>query len=436
MGSKPARTLWILCLALAAVLPSAASDLPRFPTHTWQVNGSTGGVLVEDHRTPTVTLILEFPAGSWSRWGQAEDLQTALAISLYDPEGTLRKRSDRLAAPIYLHVEDRYGSLSVSFLKDDMKEVLDLVRDVLANRRFDGKELRRWKQEAGLTWKSRATDVRFQGRRLVARSLFQEDDPRRKPLEKPRQVETDTGKLRSIRDRLIRLPGRTIGLAGDLTPEEAEPIARNLLPPAGEPDVDLEPALLPIRPRADREDTVTHIRRLTQVYFGLGRESLTYDDPDYPAFVLSNHVLGGHFYSRLMVALRHEGGETYGAFASSEGGMETGPYVLGSFTRAANAAHAEEKMRETLKVFHERGITEEERAETVSHFLGAAPFGRQYASQVLLRRLQERRGRLPERFFDELPHRMERLSLGEINDFIAKFFDPDRFVLGSVAPEK
>ena len=64
----------------------------------------------------------------------------------------------------------------------------------------------------------------------------------------------------------------------------------------------------------------------------MGRESLPREDPDYPAFMVASHVLGGHFYSRLNVALRHEGGETYGAFSTNLCYVFVVPYGFGTFS--------------------------------------------------------------------------------------------------------
>ena len=171
------------------------------------------------------------------------------------------------------------------------------------------------------------------------------------------------------------------------------------------------------------------------MYFGLGRESLGYLEDDYPAFVLANHVLGGHFYSRIMVALRHEGGETYGAFARAEGDVDPGPYIMGSFTRADNAAYAEGKLRDALATFHEDGITEDERSDAVGYLTGRLPFARAAPYQVLSRFLEERRLGLPQGFFDRLPERAAALTLDEISAFIATYYDPDAFVMGRVAPQ-
>jgi len=421
------------------VVPGAAAgdDAGRFPVHEWNVDDQTAGLLVRDDRAPVVYVSLEFPVGTWSSWARETDLSSAMAIQIHDPEGELRRRSDDLASTVSAGASTRHSWLAGWCLKEDLPGLLQLMRDILANDRFDRKELKRWRQQTKLSWKASETNVRFQGRKLVARSLYREEDPRRRPYEEPRRVETDVETLRSVRDRIVRLPGRTVGLAGDLTPEEAEELARDLLPAAtAAAGADTESALLPLRPREERGDSEARIRKLTQVYFGMGREALTFNDDDHVAFVMANHVFGGHFYSRLMVALRHEGGETYGAAARAETGIAPGPYIIGSFTNTANASHAEEKLRETLRVFHAEGITEEERAGAAGNLIGRAPFARQAPHQVLNRRLRERRLGLPDRFFDDVAVRAAGLSLEEVNAFIGDYYDPEAFVLGRVVPKE
>ena len=322
------------------------------------------------------------------------------------------------------------------FLKADLAEALDLVRDVLANDSFERAELMRRKRQRKISWKASQKDVQFRGRQLVARSLYLRSDPRRARFEGPLRIETDREQLRKIRDRIVRLPGRIIALSGDLEQGEAEEIARGLLPAAeAEPPIDVESALLPLRPREERADATTRVPRLTQVYFGLGRASVPMDAPDYPAFVVANHVLGGHFRSRISMALRHEEGDTYGAFARSEGDVLPGPFVIGSFTRTDNAAAAETKMREAVRVFHQDGITEQERADAVGYLLGRTPFSRQAPTNVLFRRMSEWRLGLPGGFHDELPRRAAELTLDEINTFVYEYYLPEEFVMGRVAPE-
>jgi predicted Zn-dependent peptidase len=284
-----------------------------------------------------------------------------------------------------------------------------------------------------LTWQGAQKEPRFRLSQAAHRLLFGDADARRRDWEKPEKGGASVEQLTSARDTLVRLPGRVIAFAGDLTRDEAERSAAGLLPPVlDEPPPGLDPVL---EPAADRpgEQTVP-VPRLNQVYFAYARESLTLTDDDYPAFLVADHVLGGHFYSRLYTALRHEGGETYGASTTGKGGVVSGAYALVTFTRAGNAEVAEGKLRRVLHLLHEEGITEEERQAAVSHLLGRRPFSRQEPVQILSRSLWERRHGLPAGFRDTLVDRAAEVSLEEINAFIRRFYDPGEFTMVRVAP--
>ena len=177
------------------------------------------------------------------------------------------------------------------------------------------------------------------------------------------------------------------------------------------------------------------ISRLTQTYFALVRDAPAHDDPDYLALMIARHVLGGHFFSRLNVALRHEGGETYGASASLEGGPERGMIELATYTRSENAEATENKLRDVLKAFHAKGITEEERKQAAGYLVGSRPFGRQSPGQIASRHLAERRLGLSQGHYDGMVDRAAKLSLDQVNAFIKEFFDPRAFTLIEVVKD-
>jgi len=408
-------------MALPALLLAAAAA-------TFPIDAGTEGILVEDHRVPVVTVAIELPVGTWSPWAIAHHAADAFAYQLDDPERALRKRADDLAASLGVGVDDRSMMLRAVCLKRDLPAVMDLLRDVLANERYDRARLEQQRRAQQIAWRGNETDIQFRIRQAAARSMFASGDPRRRPFEKPDPIETDPAKLAAARDALIRIPGRAIGFAGDLTEGEAREAAKGLLPPptAAPPD-DLAPRFSPVAPVSGAEDVP--MRRLTQVYLALVRDSLPWTDPERPAYLVANHVLGGHFYSRLYVALRHEAGDTYGAGTYEEGDVVPQSYAAGTFTRAENARAIETKLRETMALFHEGGITEEERADAVSYLRGHRAFARQSAAQILDRFMTERRLSLPSGALDAMIDRAAALPLEEVNRFIREFYDPARFKL-------
>jgi zinc protease len=230
---------------------------------------------------------------------------------------------------------------------------------------------------------------------------------------------------------MIRLPGRIVGFAGDLTLDEAERAADALLPaPSASAPDGMKPGLRALTPAESRaREQLVAVRKLTQVYFSLGRDSLPWSDPRRPEFLVADHVLGGHFYSRLYVALRHEAGDTYGAGTQERGDVVPGWYAATTFTRAENAAIIEPKLRAVLERFQKEGITESERASAVSYLRGHRAFDRQSAGEVLDRYLKERRVGLAPGFIDDLVERASAVSLEDINAFIRDYYDPARFTL-------
>jgi zinc protease len=233
----------------------------------------------------------------------------------------------------------------------------------------------------------------------------------------------------------VRLPGRVIGLAGDLTRAEAEAAAADLLPPVTPllPGERLDPDVRPLSAGGGSE-VVERLPRLTQVTLSLVRDSPGITDPDYPAFLIADHVLGGHFYSRLSVALRHRSGQTYGAGTRWRREAIPMVYALSTFTRTVNAGVAEDTMRDVLARFHEAGIDEEERVAAAGYLLGRLPFARQSPGGILDRALAERRLGLPAGTFDGVVERAGQTSREEVDAFIRRFFVPQRFAVVRVGP--
>jgi zinc protease len=432
MGSSLVRSLLRVsrALAMAALVLAALPAASAGPVQEWQVDEATTGLLVEDHRAPVVSVRLEFAAGTYSPWAEEQDAGVAFESQLHDSKGDLRRRADRLAAGVSVITGDRSSLLSLTCSKEDLLAALRLVRDALQGADLDRKELSRLRQQRKIDWQGALKEPQFLLRQAGVRMLFREGDPRRRPWEKPKLPGTDPAKLVAARDVLVRIPGRVIAFAGDLDLEEARRLAQGLLPPAGSAPAGLAPALGPVTPveKRPREETI-RLPRLTQVYFAYGRDSIGWLDPDYAASLIADHALGGHFNSRLMVALRQEFGDTYGAGVYRDDDLDPGVYAIGTFTRTANAEATERRIREVLAKFHSLGITEEERALAAGNVVGRRAFNRQSPGQILSAAIQERRCGLPYGFFDRQAEKAAALTLEEVNSFIRRFHDPARFTM-------
>ena len=122
-------------------------------------------------------------------------------------------------------------------------------------------------------------------------------------------------------------------------------------------------------------------------------------------------------------------GDTYATGTIREAEPATGAYAAWTYSRNENAAATEDKLRGVLREIHERGITEEERADAVGYLRGRRAFTVQTPGQVLDRILWDRSRELPPGERDRLVERAAALPLAEINEFAKRFYDPARFTM-------
>ncbi len=431
---RTSQQSWILAAFLAVFLVRVAGA--DEPVQSWSLEDGTEVLLVEDHRAPMVSVRLYFPAGTHGDWAWENHAGTAMRIQTMDPDGLLHARADELAADVGSGMSGLWAEMNARCRKEDLPAVLGLLQDTMANRDFDRTELRRWRRSSKAYRSSREKNISYCGRRATYRLLFDGDDPRLRELVSQRLPSTDAAMLAQVRDTVIRLPGRRIGFAGDLTRAEVEALVAELLPPPlDQPPEGLAPAYKEVNSVGPAHDSEVTIPRLTQVYFAFVRDSIRMQDDDFPAFLVANHVLGGHFYSRLSVALRHEGGETYGAGSGGYGIRTKSYYGLTTYTHTANVDVADTKLRDVLHTMRQDGITEEERVAALANLRGRLPFSQQSPDQILAAALFERHYGLSAGIEAQNVIRAEALTLEELNTFIREFFDPSLFTMIHIAPE-
>ncbi len=414
-----------------APAPAPAAEAPS--VQTWAIDAGTTAMLVEDHRVPLYSLRVQVPVGTDMPWTREHHAQEAWELSHYDPEGRLRARADALAASLSLQMQDNRAVLSISGLTRDLDASVALVKEILANRAYDPKELKRTGQGQTIGWKGNLKDPDFRRSQAAFGLLLQPGDARLGAWEEPEPVSRNSTELAAARDAMLGMPGRVVGLSGDLDRARAESILASLLPPVSASPPSAPRGVLPLRQDRPAEAVET-MNPLTQVYVAWFRDGVAWGDDAYAASRVANHVLGGHFFSRLYVALRHEGGDTYGVSAGGGSGLEPGLYQIATFTRLDNKDATVTKLKEAVATFREGGITEQERVDALSFLGGRLLLSKQAPDQILARSMQLQSYGLPLDFDDQVLAKTKALSLEEINAFIRGYYDPAKFTLLTVEP--
>lgn len=415
----------------------AATPLPPPTMQRMTLRDGTQVLWVHDARTPLVYFNVYLGVGSWSPWVLQHHGESAFYAQLDDQQGTLDRDGERLQLSLDAHVGRWASRIGLRFPKADQGAALSLLRRALANVDFDRGALRRAKWARRPTFASQLKEPSFLLSQATSRWFFAAGDVRRLEVEEPLPYTTDVAALAQARDQLLRAPSRLITALGDLQADEVQALASGILPPPGLPaDIDR----LPWAPQflAERRvgtDTALTLPKLTQVFFRYARLSLPCTDPDFARLLVADTVLdGGSMQSRLAVALREEGGDTYTPSTSLSMERVATIYSIRASTRLANAGPMEAKLRRTLAEFHRGGISERELESARSHLLKA----RERHSPDPFARVQEaawewQRG-LPLGTTAALYQRIAGLTLAEVNDLIRRFYDPAQFALARVGP--
>ncbi|TVR66535.1 MAG: insulinase family protein [Gemmatimonadales bacterium] len=333
----------------------------------------------------------------------------------------------------------RYVSMNV--LTSAVDEGLALVGDILTEPGFDAEAVEVWRRQELDRLRRRADNPTSLAFEEFNRLVFG-DHPVGWQLEEgdldPENFRPD--RLRAMAERLLCRDRLVVGIAGDLTWDEAEPRIRSFLerwpqcdepiPDAPIPDMRQGPAVV-ILPRPLEQTTIVMAQP-----GGIVQE----DSPDYFASRVADLILGGGgFSSRLMTRVRSEEGMTYGASS-----LWTTPVrhegLVGAVTatRPERTVEAVELILEILDEMRTHGPSAEEVDTALDQILNGYVFAFQSTRQVVSRRMGDLVQGLPEDWMERYlqgigavtPEDVLRVAGAHIDPTAMTILlvgDPDRF---------
>ena len=418
------RYVFALCLTLLALPANADVEVQEITTP-----GGLDAWLVEDHNIPFVSLQLRFRGGaSLDAPGKrgAVNLMTAL---LEEGAGdkdarTFAKATESLAASFRYNASDDAISISARFLTENRDEAMNLLRDSLANPRFDTPAIERVRRQVESNIRSSLKDPRD-----LAGMAFDEivygDHPYATSLNGTldsvagltREDLVAAHKATLVRDRLY------ISAVGDITAEELTALLDDLLGdlPAEGPHLP-GPAKLHLPGGVKIVDFETPQSVAVFAQPGIDR-----DDPDFFAAYLLNHILGGgSFESRLMNEVREKRGLTYGVYsylADKDGAQ----LWMGSVSSANDRiAEAVEVIRDEWFRIRENGVTKEELQDAKTYLTGAYPLrfdGNGPIADITVAMQMEG---LPTDYIQNRNDMVEAVTLEDVNRVARELLDPSR----------
>ena len=396
--------------------------------------------LLEDHELPLVTVSATIRTGTWLEPPEKAGLAGVVAVGLRTG-GTERmspaaidEELDRLAAQLSIVIGAESGVAMLDARRQDLRTGMTILADILRRPAFESSRLELAKLQAMEGVRRRYDQPQSIASREFAKLLYGPDHPlaRESSIDSLSRISRED--IRAFHAESFYPNRIIIGVTGDFDRNSLVALLRECFEdwPAGTaPSVGLPPpATLP-------ERTVRFVTKgTTQTHLRLGHLSVVEADPDYPALVLLNDILGGgSFRSRLFQDVRTRRGLAYSVSSVLRPGHRA-PGVWGVRTETKNDSAQEmiDRVITNVERLRSEPVSEHELAEAKEAFVNSFVFSFASPASIVNRRIQLEYDGLAHDFLQRLREQIMKATKEELLDVARRHLHPERLKILAVGP--
>jgi zinc protease len=403
--------------------------LPR-PFETVLPNG-INLMILEDHRFPLVTVQFDIDgAGPMYEPAAVPGLAGATARLL--AEGTKTRTSKQIAEQVdslgaSLSASAGFGSgsavVAASGLSDTFEQWFALAADVLLHPSFPADELAQYQARAKSALLQQRSQPGFLANQTMSRALYG-TYPAAVVSATPESLDSLTpAMLADWHDKHYAPQNTILAISGDVHAETLVPKLRQWLAewqrtktgvkfPPGPPPASKEKIFLVDRPGS------------VQTTLLMGNLAIDRTNPDYPALVVLNDVLGGGSASRLFLNLREEKGYTYGVYSNVIARKYAGPWTAGGDLRTEVTDGAMTEFLRELNRIRDEKVPDEEldaaRRSVVARFALSLESPQQLIGYAITRKAYN----FPADYWDKYPAQIAAIKADDVQRVARKYINP------------
>jgi predicted Zn-dependent peptidase len=402
--------------------------------------------LLEDHELPLVTITATIRTGGWldplDEVGLASITGTTMRTG-----GTQRMTAEevdeeleRLAAHISVAIGTESGGASLDVLKKDLTRGLQIFADILMTPAFDVSRLDLAKLQTIEGIRRRQDLPQSIAGREFSKLLYGPEHPFARENTVASISKITQADVKAFHARTIHPNAMILGVTGDF---ERDAMLASLRAVFGGWAKGAPQPIMPSTVAGDggtaASQAVHYVSKgTTQTHLRLGHLSIREDDPDYPALLILNDILGGGgFRSRLFQDVRTKQGLAYSVSSSVFAGTrEQGAFALRAETKGASTQAVITSMMANLQRIREQPVSETELAEAKEAFVNSFVFSFTSASSIVGRLIGLEYDGLPKDFLQQLREKVVKLTPDDLLRVARKDLHPDRLKMLAVgSPE-
>lgn len=426
-------------LLAATVFSTAALATPQI--QHWQAPSGARVYFVENHDLPMLDVALDFPAGSG--FDVAGKIGVAnLTFGMLDlgaqglSEDDIARRLADIGAQLSGQFDDDRAGLRLRTLSNavEREAALDILGHILQQPVFPEAILAREKARLVAALKEAETQPESIADKAFDKAVFGAHPygwhAEVADVEKIQRVE-----LESFYRAHYGAKHAVVALMGDVTRAQAEAIAQQLTAglPAGDADAHVAPVMIRIQPSEQR---IAH--PASQSHILMGTPGVARNDEDYFPLYVGNYILGGGgFVSRLMNEVREKRGMAYSVYSYFMPMQQPGAFQIGLQTKKEQADESLRLVRETLRMFVDKGVSEKELRAAKHNIIGGFPLRIDSNKKIIDYLSVIGFYELPLTYLDDFTSKVEKVTTQQIRDAFKRRIDPNALATVIVgAPEQ
>ncbi|HET7273908.1 MAG TPA: pitrilysin family protein [Longimicrobiaceae bacterium] len=384
---------------------------------------------------PVVTLSAILPAGGVQEQGDRAGLATltnsllesgAAGRSALDIAESLEGLGVRMKASTSWDVS-LVGYTSLASRADAASEILG---SMVRSPDFPPAEVERIRQEQLADIVQRRAEPRGLANEMVARFIYSEDTPYRRPL--GGTAATVEGLTRSdaaaFHSECYSPRGAAVVVAGHIDVQSAIELAEARFGDWVGPVV--QRPRIAVRPLRESTRVVIVDRPgAVQSEIRIGHIGLARDTPDYFPVIVMNTILGGAFSSRLNLNLRERHGYTYGVSSSFSMRKDTGLFLVSTAVQTEVTSAAVREILNEVEGIRDSKVSDRELDDARNYLAGTFPLRLQTTDGIASRLAELLIYELPDDYFSDYRDRIVEVGRAEVLDAARAHIRPEHFAV-------
>lgn len=387
--------------------------------------------LVEDHELPLISISARIGTGSIYEPADKVGL-ASITGQVMRTGGTSRMTGDEidetleaLAASVETGIGETSGSASLSVLKEDLDKVLPIFADVLMNPAFPDEKIELAKIQARSVIARRNDQPSSITFREFGKLIYGPDSPYARHTEYATINAISRNDLVAFHRKFYHPNNVMLGIVGDFSSKAMAAKIKAAFSGWSSQKLDIRK---PPSIDYDFDRSVFLVKKedINQTHLVIGHIGGLANNPDYPALVVMNNILGNGATSRLFKNVRSRLGLAYSVFGTYSANFAyPGMFYVGCQTKSETTVQAARAMLEEIRKMRQSEVTDEELALAKESYLNSFVFNYDTKGEIVGRMMTYEYYGYPTDFLERTRDRIEAVTKGDVLRVARTYLHPD-----------